>query len=87
MIVTAFFAVIWKIVHDLLRESFVFVALFPITGAIYLFLLMPLATAFAFPKDLPKDVNPLIPRDYAFLVKKTWFAMKNNNFKVDGKDL
>jgi len=38
-------------------------------------------------QDLPSNVNPLKPKDYAFLIKKTWFAMKRNNFKVEGKDL
>ncbi len=67
--------------------SLALIGLYPITGALYLFLVMPLATCFAFPDDLPPGVNPLIPRDYVFLIKKTWFAMKRNNFKVEGKDL
>jgi len=68
-------------------KSLLFVSLYPFTGAMYLFLVMPLATCFAFPQDLPSNVNPLKPKDYAFLVKKTWFAMKRNNLKVEGKDL
>ena len=68
-------------------KSLLFVGLYPFTGAMYLFLVMPLATCFAFPQDLPSNVNPLKPKDYVFLIKKTWFAMKRNNFKVEGKDL
>ena len=82
------FVFLWKTIQHLMHtKSLLFVGLYPITGATYLFLVMPLATCFAFPEDLPANVNPLKPKDYAFLIKKTWFAMKRNNFKVEGKDL
>ena len=87
-ILTTFFVFIWKTIQRLMHsKSLLFVGLYPFTGAMYLFLVMPLATCFAFPQDLPSNVNPLKPKDYAFLIKKTWFAMKRNNFKVEGKDL
>ncbi|CAL6344260.1 unnamed protein product [Bathycoccus prasinos] len=87
-VLTTFFVFIWKTIQRLMHsKSLLFAGLFPFTGAMYLFLVMPLATCFAFPQDLPSNVNPLKPKDYAFLVKKTWFAMKRNNFKVEGKDL
>ncbi|CAL6335527.1 unnamed protein product [Bathycoccus prasinos] len=87
-VLTTFFVFIWKTIQRLMHsKSLLFAGLYPFTGAMYLFLVMPLATCFAFPQDLPSNVNPLKPKDYAFLVKKTWFAMKRNNFKVEGKDL
>ena len=87
-ILTTFFVFLWRTIQHLMHtKSLLFVGLYPITGATYLFLVMPLATCFAFPEDLPANVNPLKPKDYAFLIKKTWFAMKRNNFKVEGKDL
>jgi hypothetical protein len=87
-ILTTFFVFLWKTIQHLMHaKSLLFVGLYPISGATYLFLVMPLATCFAFPEDLPATVNPLKPKDYAFLIKKTWFAMKRNNFKVEGKDL
>ena len=87
-ILTTFFVFLWRTIQHLMHtKSLLFVGLYPITGATYLFLVMPLATCFAFPEDLPATVNPLKPKDYAFLIKKTWFAMKRNNLKVEGKDL
>lgn len=87
-VLTTFFVFIWKTIQRLMHsKSLLFAGLYPFTGAMYLFLVMPLATCFAFPQDLPSNVNPLKPKDYAFLLKKTWFAMKRNNFKVEGKDL
>jgi len=87
-ILTTSFVLLWKTIQRCTRSvSLALIGLYPITGALYLFLVMPLATCFAFPDDLPPGVNPLIPRDYVFLIKKTWFAMKRNNFKVEGKDL
>ena len=87
-VLTTFFVFIWKTIQRLMHsKSLLFAGLYPFTGAMYLFLVMPLATCFAFPQDLPSNVNPLKPKDYVFLIKKTWFAMKRNNFKVEGKDL
>ena len=87
-ILTTSFVFLWKTIQRCTRSvSLALIGLYPITGAIYLFLVMPLATRFAFPDDLPPGVNPLKPKDYVFLIKKTWFAMKRDNFKVEGKDL
>ena len=87
-ILTTSFVLLWKTIQRCTRSvSLALIGLYPITGALYLFLVMPLATCFAFPDDLPPGVNPLKPKDYVFLIKKTWFAMKRNNFKVEGKDL
>ena len=87
-ILTTSFVLLWKTIQRCTRSvSLALIGLYPITGALYLFLVMPLATCFAFPEDLPPGMNPLKPKDYVFLIKKTWFAMKRNNFKVEGKDL
>ena len=83
-----FYFVVWRTVQKLMHSNHAFVVLFPISGAAYLFLVMPLATCFAFPDDLPKSVNPLKPSDYSLLLRKTWSALRSSErLKVEGKNL
>ncbi|KAG2448637.1 hypothetical protein HYH02_006524 [Chlamydomonas schloesseri] len=60
--------------------------LLPVCTIAWLALLIPLLTFVAYQDDF-KALNPLIPTHYILIAKRTFTAMKNNDFKVSEKNL
>lgn len=59
---------------------------FPFLGVTCIFLAVPLAFFLSF-EDEFKRINPLNPAHFAFLVKKTYQSLANNQWKLAAKDL
>ena len=49
--------------------------------------ILPLILFLSAADEFDAGFNPLWPRHYAFLVRKTYAAMQSNNWKVSAKDL
>jgi hypothetical protein len=66
--------------------SHTFVILFPLLGAAFLLTLLPIATYASYPADF-LGLNPVNPKHFVYIAKKTWGSMKQNDLKVKSKDL
>mmetsp|Transcript_11306 Transcript_11306/g.15391 ORF Transcript_11306/g.15391 Transcript_11306/m.15391 type:complete len:121 (+) Transcript_11306:225-587(+) len=85
MIMVLFFYVL-RLLEGLVKKAPQIVMLFPICGVGMIILVLPLIMFICYQEDFC-NVNPLNPKDYIMLLKKTCNALKNNNFKITAKDL
>ena len=58
------------------------VMLLPPFGALCLCSVLPLVMYVAYQEDFGNKINPLRPDHYWYLARKTFGALKNNNWKV-----
>ena len=72
-----------KLMHDV---SHFFVVLFPLLGAIFLLMLLPVAAYASYPADF-LGLSLVNPKHFFYIAKKTWGSMKQNDLKVKSKDL
>jgi hypothetical protein len=63
-----------------------FVVLFPVLGALFLLMLMPVAAFASYPADF-LGLSLINPKHFFYVAKRTWGSMKQNDLKVKAKDL
>uniref|UniRef100_A0A7S0RKR1 Uncharacterized protein n=1 Tax=Pyramimonas obovata TaxID=1411642 RepID=A0A7S0RKR1_9CHLO len=80
------FAYFLSHLEKLVSKSPGLVFLFPLSGILMIAAILPLVMFISYQDDF-KEVNPLHPKVYMMLVKKTYIAMKDNNWKVSAKDI
>ncbi|KAK3276218.1 hypothetical protein CYMTET_15697 [Cymbomonas tetramitiformis] len=75
-----------SVVEKYLKEAPLLVFLLPFLGMFSLLLLLPLVVFVTYADDF-SDVNPLKPKDYFYLMKKTFGALKEGKSRIQVKDL
>jgi hypothetical protein len=82
----AIFGYLLTHLEKLVAKAPALVFLFPMSGIVLLGSLLPLIMFISYQDDF-KAVNPLNPKSYLMLCKKTYVALMENNWKVSAKDI